>query len=155
MQGGSGGAFYRYRSSDGRVVIVDSLHEVPEAQRSGAERIAFTASPAAEAMSFDRPWRFDWPSAALGFAVAGLLAVLFFASRRGSRWALGLALALGLGVLGTAAYFGFLRRSTGQSGSPFASPSAVIDDAKRAVDQMDRRNREQERQIRELQRESR
>jgi hypothetical protein len=152
MQGGSGGALYRYRGPDGRIVVVDTLSEVPEAQRPSAERVVAIDRPGAAPAGGD--WRFDWPSAGAGFGTAALLAVLLFASRRGSRLVFGVVLVLGLGVLGMGAYFGFLRQSTGQGGSPFASPSAVIDDAKRAVDQMDRRNREQQRQIEELQREA-
>jgi hypothetical protein len=152
MQGGSGGALYRYRGPDGRIVVVDTLSEVPENQRGSAERVV--AIDRLGAAPTGGPWHFDWPSAAVGFGAAALLAVVLFASRRGSRLVLGVVVALGLGVLGMGAYFGFLRQSTGQSGSPFASPSAVIDDAKRAVDQMDRRNRDQERQIQEIQREA-
>jgi hypothetical protein len=151
MQGGSGGAIYRYRGPDGRIVVVDSLSEVPEAQRPSAERVVAIDRPGAAAT--DMPWRFDWSSAAVGFGAAALLAVVLFASRRGSRVVFGVVLVLGLGVLGMGAYFGLLRKSTGQAGSALASPSAVIDDAKRAVDQMERRNEEQERQIREIQRE--
>lgn len=151
MQGGSDGALYRYRGPDGRIVVVDRLSEVPEAQRPSAERVVAIDRPGATAS--DGPWRFDWPSAGLGFAAAALFAVVLLTSRRGSRLVLGVALVLGIMVLGTGAYFGFLRKSTGQSGSPFASPSAMIDDAKRAVDQMDRRNKEQEKEIREIQRE--
>jgi hypothetical protein len=151
MQGGSGGAIYRYRGPDGRIVVVDSLSEVPEAQRPSAERVVAIDRPGAAAT--DTPWRFDWPSAGVGFGAAALLAVVLFASRRGSRVVFAVVLVLGLGVLGMGAYFGLLRKSTGQAGSALASPSAVIDDAKRAVDQMERRNEEQERQIREIQRE--
>jgi hypothetical protein len=151
MQGGSDGAVYRYRGPDGRIVVVDSLSEVPEAQRPSAERVVAIDRPGAVAT--EMPWRFDWPSAAVGFGAAALLALLLFASRRGSRVVLGLVLVLGLGVLATGAYFGLLRQSTGQGGSPFASPSAVIDDAKRAVEQMEQRNKQQEREIREIQRE--
>jgi hypothetical protein len=153
VPGDSDGAFYRYRGPDGRIVVVDSLSEVPEAQRPGVERVQFAEHPAGTA-AVDRDWRFDWPSAASGFLVASLLGVLIFTSRRGSRWVLGVALLLGLMVLGTGAYFGFLRRSTGQGGSPFASPSAVIDDAKRAVDQADRRNKQQDQLIYDIQREA-
>ena len=151
MQGGSGGAIYRYRGPDGRIVVVDSLSEVPEAQRPSAERVVAIDRPGAAAT--DMPWRFDWSSAAVGFGAAALLAVVLFASRRGSRVVFGVVLVLGLGVLGMGAYFGLLRKSTGQAGSALASPSAVIDDAKRAVEQMERRNNEQEREIREIQRE--
>jgi hypothetical protein len=151
MQGGSGGAIYRYRGPDGRIVVVDSLSEVPEAQRPSAERVVAIDRPRAAAT--DTPWRFDWPSAAVGFGAAALLAVVLFASRRGSRVVFGVVLVLGLGILGMGAYFGLLRKSTGQGGSALASPSAVIDDAKRAVEQMDRRSKEQEREIREIQRE--
>jgi hypothetical protein len=47
-----------------------------------------------------------------------------------------------------------IRKSTGQSDAVFASPSAMIDDARRAVDQAQRRQREQDQVIRDIQREA-
>jgi len=153
VQGGSDGVYYRYRGPDGRIVIVDSLNDVPQAQRGQVERIQYaeSASPLAAAA---RSFRLDWPSAALGFGVAILLGAAVVASRRGSRVVLGVAVVLVLMVAGTGAYLGLIRKSTGQGDSPLASPSAVIDDARRAVDQAQQRRREQDQVIRDIQREA-
>jgi hypothetical protein len=154
MQGGSDGAMYRYRGPDGRIVVVDSLSEVPEAQRPQAERLEY-AEQRTPFVTAARDWRLDWPSAGLGFGVAILLGIALMASRRGSRAVLGIALVLVLMVAGTGLYLGMIRKSTGQGDSPLASPSALIDDARRAVDQAQQRRREQDQVIREIQREAR
>ena len=73
--------------------------------------------------------------------------------RRGSlRWLAFLAI-LGLLIGGFGAYLGFLRSSTGQTTEIFASPSAVIDDARRAVDAVKKSQRDRDREIEEMQRE--
>jgi hypothetical protein len=153
MQGGSEGGFYRYKGPDGRIVVVDSLSEVPAAQRPNAERIHYAEPPTPIAVA-TRDWRFDWPSAGLGFGVAILLGIAVMASRRGSRAVLGIALLLVLMIAGTGAYLGLIRKSTGQGDSVLASPSAMIDDARRAVDQAQQRRREQDQVIRDIQREA-
>lgn len=154
MQGGSAGGFYRYKGPDGRIVVVDSLSEVPEAQRAHAEHLQYAEQRAPFAIAA-REWRFDWPSALVGFGIAILLGIMVLASRRGSRVVLGFALVLVLMVAGTGAYLGLIRKSTGQGDSPLASPSALVDDARRAVDQAQQRRREQDQVIRDIQREAR
>jgi hypothetical protein len=57
-------------------------------------------------------------------------------------------------VNGSGAYFGWLRRTTGQSSDAFASPSALINDAQRAVEKLKQRDSEQDRVIRDIQREA-
>lgn len=148
--------FYRYRSADGRTVVVDSLSQVPSSERARVERIELgppaPASVSERASAFTE--RIDWPSFAAGFGLALALAtVVLFLSRGSLRW-VGLLLLLAVLVGGSGAYFGWLRRSTGQSSEAFASPSALIQDAQRAVEKMKQRDSEQDRMIRDIQREA-
>jgi hypothetical protein len=72
---------------------------------------------------------------------------------RGSTRLLGFLVVAAIVVAGTGAYFGMLRGATGGSQAAFATPSAIIDDAKRAVEKANQRQREQEKLIDEIQRE--
>jgi hypothetical protein len=144
--------FYRYRSADGRVVIVDSLSQVPVHERARAERIEM---PARSSLSVEvLTKQLDWPSFAAGFGAALVLAtIVLFLSRGSTRW-LSFLLLLALVVGGSGAYFGWLRRSTGQDTALFASPSSLIDDAHRAVEKMKEHDKQQERVIEDIQREA-
>jgi hypothetical protein len=147
--------YYRYQGADGRIVIVDSLSQVPASSREHVERVDLDATTTASTPSSDKTFvsQFDGPSFAAGFGLALLLATMVLLVRRGSlRW-LGFLLVLGLLVGGFGAYLGWLRRSTGQSTAAFASPSAVINDARRAVETLQQRERERDRVIEEIQRE--
>lgn len=150
----SSSVYYRYRAADGRIVIVDSAGQIPADRREGAERIEFgPATGEATTSTTALARRLDWPSFAAGFGVALIFAAIVLVVRRGSlRW-LGFLALLGLLVGGFGAYLGFLRRSTGQATEIFASPSAVVDDARRAVEAVKRRERERDRVIEEIQRE--
>jgi len=144
--------FYRYRSASGRTVIVDSLSQVPSSEREHAERIELGAPESVSAEAFAK--QMDWPSFAAGFGLAlALGTVVLFLSRGSLRW-LGFLLLLAVLVGGSGAYFGWLRRSTGQSTAAFASPSALINDAQRAVEKMKERDSQQDRVIRDIQREA-
>jgi hypothetical protein len=151
----SSSVYYRYRGADGRIVIVDSASQLPSGERDRAERIEFGHSSdgttTATATALAR--RLDWPSFAAGFGVALVFAAIVLVLRRGSlRW-LGFLAVLGLLVGGFGAYLGFLRRSVGQSTEIFASPSAMIDDARRAVEAVKKKERERDRVIEETQHE--
>jgi hypothetical protein len=61
-----------------------------------------------------------------------------------------LLLLASVGLLGAGAYFGWVRRTTGHEGPLLASPAALIDDARDAVQKMNERSRQQERVLREL-----
>lgn len=151
------GGFYRYREGD-RTVIVDSLDHVPHAQRSGAERVSAEALKGVTILP--SAWdpsavELHGPSFGAG-AVAGLaIGVLAAWLWRGTRRVLPVALALGVGALGAGLYFGWLRRVTGHSRDATASPAALIEDARAAVDQWNRRAREQEQVLRDLREQSR
>ena len=155
VQGGSNGAFYRYRGPDGRVVAVDSLSEVPETSARARSVSRVPRSSRCRAVFAEGGWRFDWPSAGVGFSAAGVIAMLLVASRRGSRWVFGLALVIGLGMLGTGARISACyaaapvkaalrsRRRPRSSTTPSARSTRCSEETS-----------EQERQIRELQREA-
>ena len=153
----SSSVYYRYRGPDGRIVIVDSARQIPADSRDRAERIELGPSSGAATAPTTTTTvlarRLDWPSFAAGFGLALMLAAIVLVVRRGSlRW-LGFLALLGLLVGGFGAYLGFLRRSTGQATEIFASPSAVIDDARRAVEAAKKSERERDRVIEEIQRE--
>jgi hypothetical protein len=144
--------FYRYRTADGRTAVVDSLSQVPARERDRAERIELEPARSDTVTALAK--QLDWPSFAAGFGLALAFAVVVLAVSRSSlRW-LGILLMLGLMIGGSGAYFGWLRRSTGQGTAAFASPSALIDDAQRAVEKMKSHDREQDRAIQEIQREA-
>jgi hypothetical protein len=144
--------FYRYRSANGRTVIVDSLSQVPSNEREHAERVELEAAPSAGVEALAK--QLDWPSFAAGFGLALALAtVVLFLTRGSLRW-LGSLLLLALVVGGSGAYFGWLRRSTGQDSAVFASPATLIDDAHRAVEKMKEHEKEQGRVIQDIQREA-
>ena len=140
--------FYRYHTRDGRIAIVD--------ERSGAERVELEAPSLASRYPVvsQVATHMDWPSFATGFGVAlGIAALISFVGR-GSTRLLGFLVVAAIVVAGSGAYFGMLRRTTGQSNATFATPSAIIDDAKRAVEKANQRQRDQEKLIEDIQRDA-
>jgi hypothetical protein len=97
----------------------------------------------------------DLPSVAVGFALAlvPLLAVLLV--RRTGRLVLTLGLVAAIFALVAGAYFGWLRQAAGLSGGGLASPQQLVDDAKRAADEMQDRLQHNERVLRQLEETSR
>jgi hypothetical protein len=147
--------FYRYHSNDGRVVIVDSLERVPSADRARAERVELEATPARFPLASEVVAHMDWPSFATGFGVALAVAALLSFFGRGSSRLLGFMVVAAVVLAGGGAYFGLLRRTSGQSDATFSSPGALIDDARRAVEKANQRGRDQEQLLERIQRESR
>jgi hypothetical protein len=145
--------YYRVPHADGRVTIVDSLERIPVADRNRAERIEVSPRPALAQPGLI-PSHIDWPSFGVGFGVALVLVTLLLILGKGSRRLLPFAFGLGLVVLGAGAYFGWLRRTTGQDGALFASPTALVDDAKRAVEKMQQKQSEQNDLLKRIERES-
>lgn len=135
-------------------MIVDSLDAIPAAERARAERISYESSPRAPIQALDGARvGVDWPSFAAGFGCALLLGLVLLVFRRtSSPFARLIAFALAAAVIG-GSYLGWLRRSTGQSEALLATPSAVIDDARRAVERLQTRNTEQEQQLERILRE--
>ena len=81
-----------------------------------------------------------------------LLAALFKVLPNGLRFATRLALVVGVGALLTGLYLSVLRGSTGgPSGGVLTSPSALIQDARGAVEQMNLRQKQQEEELRGIQ----
>lgn len=147
--------FYRYDTADGRTVITDSLSDLPAAERARVERITLAPDHARAESVTTSKLAVDWPSFAAGFAAAAVLVAIGWAITRGSlRW-LAFVLLAGGALLGASAYLGLLRRSTGLGTSALATPSAVIDDARRAVEQAKQRQSEQDRLIQQIQKEAR
>lgn len=151
---GKSQTFYRWVDAKGRVHVVSSLDGVPPADRANAAVVVLNPedSPTLPRMESVAGWRPDWVSFAVGFGVALLLAALFTKLPHGLRIVWRVALVVGVGVALTGLYLGMVRGSTvGKSAGAFASPSAFIEDAKGAVEQMNLRQRQQEEELRRLQ----
>ena len=146
--------FYRYHASDGRVVIVDSVERIPSADRARAERVELEATSTRYPLASEVVTHMDWPSFATGFGVALAIAALLSFFGRGSSRLLGFLVVAAVIVAGAGAYFGLLRRATGQSDAAFAGPGAIIDDARRAVEKANQHGRDQEKMIDQIQREA-
>jgi hypothetical protein len=145
-----GTTFYRYRDAQGRPVLVDGLSKVPSSARGSLETITLSPPPAGSALASALRDELHWPSFAAGAACALVLGLVFFGLRRVRSRGVRLGLSMAVIALGAAAYFGWVRRQAGESGELLASPAALIDDARKAVDKMNERNREQQRVLQEL-----
>lgn len=147
--------FYRWVDASGRVHIVSSLEGVPQAERTKAVAVSLSPdeSPTVPRLETEiAGWRPDWASFGVGFAVALLLAALFKVLPNGMRLASRVALVLGVAVVLTGVYLGAIRRTTGVPGaSVLASPSALIEDARGAVEQMNLRQKQQEEELKKIQ----
>lgn len=160
-------AFYRWVDADGRLHVVSSLDAVPTAERAKAERVTLTgktalgsdgptatATTATAATTSD--WKLEPSSFALGFGAALLLSLLFRMLPNGWRSLSRVAVVLGIAALGTGLYLGAIRRTAGaKDGGALASPTALIEDAKAAVEKMNQRQKEQDEELRKLQTEGR
>ncbi len=144
--------FYRYRDAQDRLVIVDSPARIPASARSSAERIQLTqpertlALPDREAIARE----LHWPSFLSGAACVLLFGCALLIVRGRAKGLTRLAVLAGVAALGTGLYFGWARRLSGQSGELLASPAALIDDARGAVEKMNQKSREQQRVLKEL-----
>lgn len=154
--GGSGwqrgsAVFYRFSDSSGRVHIVDSLDLVPTAQRERAERVQYAEQSRVPAFLPEHVPT-GWPGIALLLGVAALLWLGFRYLPSSLRVVLRVALVASVVALLGGAYFGWTRRLTHQSSDLLSSPSALIEDAQRAVNQMNARMKVQQDEIREAER---
>lgn len=148
--------FYKYRTADGRIAIVDSLDRVPVNDRAGAERVELEegSAPSRFPLVTEVASRMDWPSFATGFGVALALAAVLAFFGRGSARVLGFMVVAAILVAGTGAYLGMLRKATGQGDATFATPATIIDDARRTVGEANKRQREREQLIDQMQRDA-
>lgn len=151
---GKAQSFYRWVDAEGRLHVVSSLESVPPAERGKVAVVTLHADESSLPSSLGNvtAWRPDFISFAAGFGVALLLAALFKVLPNGLRFASRLALVAGVGVLLAGVYLSLVRTSTGgPGGSVLTSPSALIEDAKGAVEQMNRRQKQQEEELRQIQ----
>jgi hypothetical protein len=150
-------AFYRWVDSEGRLHVVTSLDSVPRSERAKAERVTFTGETtlggAPSATSSE--WRLEPGSFGLGFAAALLISLLFRLLPNGWRSLTRIAVVLGIAALLTGLYLGGIRRTTGAGGASLATPSALIEDAKAAVEKLNQRQKQQDEELRQLQTEGR
>jgi hypothetical protein len=139
--------FYRWVDEHGTVHVSQSPDAVPARERERLEQVELQGREVAPP-----GFRPDVASFALGFGAALLLSFLVPRNWRGvSR----VVAVVGVVVLATGAYLGWIRRSTG--GDPnavLASPSALIQDAKAAVEKVNERQRLQQQELKEIEQES-
>ena len=151
--------FYRFVDEKGRLHVVSSLDALPRDQRAGAERVELAPESAlgrVPAATTERAWQLEPGSFGLGFGAALLLSLLFRLLPGGWRSVTRVAVVLGISALLTGLYLGSIRRATGQAGgSALASPSALIEDAKSAVEKLNQRQKQQDEELRKLQAEGR
>ncbi len=147
--------YYRFVDADGHVYITTSREALPASAQGKAELVELNpdATKQEHLLGGASPLRFDGLSFAGGFAAALLLVMIFRLLPSGMRKATRLAVMAGVCVLGLGLYLGYLRQSTGAGSGPLASPSALIQDAKGAVEKMQQRQREQEAELRAIERE--
>jgi hypothetical protein len=149
--------YYRWTDSDGRVHLVSSLDAVPLAVRPRVERLELAPHPAPGVLAQARGVAAsDQGMLVVGLGAAGLvLLLLAWLLPRRLRWLGKLGAFVVVAALLGGLYLGALRRSTGLgSGGLFASPSALIDDTKRAVEKINQRQKEQEEELRRIQNEA-
>ena len=160
--------FFTYEDGEGHVYIVDSIEQIPKKYRELAEEVRLgdrlkeakklQQKSLKQAKKVQRdvgdvvPFvnDLDLPSVAVGFALS-LVVVLALAMVKKT---LGLMLKLALlGVivcLLAGAYFGWLRRASGLGDDQLASPKTVIEDAKRAASDFQRKIDDQERTLKKI-----
>lgn len=157
---GNSQSFYRWVDGQGHVHVVSSLESVPAADRGKATLVELNGdessgqyqTPGSAAFA----WRPDWSSFAAGFGAALLVSLVLRMLPNSLRWVSRAVLVVAVGALLTAAYLGAVRRSTGMPGaSTLAAPSALIEDAKSAVERINQRQKQQEEEIRKIQAEGR
>ena len=149
----SGSVYYRFTDASGRVHIVDSLDRVPSSERAHAEKVELGAQAEPSALPFAaRPT--DFRSFALGAAAALLLVLVFRYLPRTMRFVLRFGIVAGLAALLMGGYFSWIRRAAGHTDGALATPQALMDDAKGAVDKLNERMRAQDRELEDIERAS-
>jgi hypothetical protein len=151
--------FYRWVDTDGRVHVVSSLEAVPANRRDKVELVSLNAesalpryTPPGAPLGF----QLEWLSFGLGFAAALAFALVFRFLPNGWKTLTRFAIVLGLGALVSGLYLAAIRRQTGATdGGVLASPSALIEDARGAVDKMTARQKQQEEELKKIQQEGR
>jgi hypothetical protein len=148
--------YYRWTDSDGRVHLVSSLDDVPVTVRPKVERLQLGVPEAPSLVEQGSVASAGSPVPWL--VLAGVVGVgLLVASRfmpSGLRWLAKLgAFAVVAALLG-GLYLGALRRGVGSGSSLLASPSAIIDDTKRAVEKINQSQKARDEELRRIQSEA-
>jgi uncharacterized membrane protein (Fun14 family) len=147
--GGSGQVFYRYTSPDGRLVITDTPPG-GAGPAGGPSEVVVLEPPPPKSVLSGLEMRSLWVGVVLGILAGFLLSWALRVVPRIGRFLIGAAV-LAVGAL---AYLGWIRRSTGLSQDLAATPQALVDDAKRAVEKMNARIREQDEELKKVENES-
>jgi hypothetical protein len=149
--------YYRWTDADGRVHLVSSLDAVPPAARARVERLELGVRPAPSVVERASAVASASSVGVLLLVAAGAGVALIVASRflpHGLRWLAKLGGFVIVVALLAGLYLGMLRRSTGTSDALLATPSAIIDDAKQAVEKINQRQKQQEEELRRIQNEA-
>ena len=174
--------FYRYADDDGEVHIVDGLDRVPPEHRESAAQVrlgeatvffpkryaddgAVPIAAVAPPVRPDRPSSgliladLHWPSfvGGVGVAIALFGAVAVIRSRRFgglTRRLLTVGAIGAVGILAAVMYMGGIRRAAGLDDGATATPQQLIDDARRAAEQVKARLQKQERIMKKTQEQS-
>jgi hypothetical protein len=163
----SAGNYYRYQAPDGRVHITDAVDKLPPEARASAQPVELDTLPVAAAPAATGPRNVqeavakkaaahgvDATSFVLGFGSALALSAALFLFAKGSRLVPKVVVGTALVCLLGAAYLGLLRHSVGSAGGPLATPGDLVEDARSAVRAAEQREREQQRLIDDIERES-
>jgi hypothetical protein len=149
--------YYRWTDSGGRVHLVSSLDAVPAAVRPRVERLELGVRAAPSVVERAGAAVTSGGSASWLLLAAGLGVVLIAASRfmpHGLRWLAKVGVFALVAALLGGLYLGALRRSTGTGDSLLATPSAIIDDTKQAVEKINQRQMQQQEELRRIQSEA-
>jgi hypothetical protein len=149
--------YYRWIDAEGRLHVVSSVDDVPSAARAKAERLELNPETSRQMHSAGYPkapappaFELDFASFGVGFAAALCLALLFRLLPQSMRWMSRVVIVVCLGGLLVGAYLGLVRRQSGLGQDAFASPSAIVEDAKSAVEKMNLRQKRQDEELRRI-----
>lgn len=129
--------------------LVDSIDSVPQALRSHAACIEYPVEQTGIAGALAQGKLSGYQIFGLGFAAALLVAFVFSRLPGTFRLVARVAIVGGVVALLGGAYFGWMRRTAGQSKDTFAGPGAMIDDAKAAVAKMNARTQAEQAELKE------
>jgi hypothetical protein len=157
--------FFTYEDGEGHVYVVDSIEQIPKKYRELAEEVRLgerlrdaRKHSLREAKKVQRevgdvlPFvnDLDLPSLAVGFALSLVVFLVFAMIRRTLGMMVKVALIGVIVCLLGGAYLGWLRRASGLGEGGLASPKEVIDDARRAASDFQKRIDAQEKTLKKI-----